>query len=271
MTTTTTSGLAVASDGVRVAYDHGGSGEVALLYLPGWCSNRTTFTPLLDAHRSDCAVLALDWRGHGQSENPPGDFGLSDLVEDALAVVDTAGVERVVPVALAHAGFVALELVRVLGDRVAAVVVLDWMVLGPATPFLEALDGLQDPARWREVRDAIIAMWRHGVDLPALDRHLAEMEAYGPEMWGRGAREIARCFRRDQVPLDAFASCDERPPVLHLYAQPRDPDFLAAQQAYADAHYWFAVQRLDASTHFPMFEVASEMASAIEAVLDAVL
>jgi hypothetical protein len=40
----------------------------------------------------------------------PGDFGLPDLVEDALAVVVASGAPTVVPVAVSHAGWVAIEL-----------------------------------------------------------------------------------------------------------------------------------------------------------------
>jgi pimeloyl-ACP methyl ester carboxylesterase len=53
-------------------------------------------------------------------------------------------------------------------------------------------------------------------------------------------------------------------PTLHVYAQPHDDGFLGAQRRYADAHPWFDVRRLDARSHFPMFEVPDDVASIIE-------
>src|SRR5690349_2706276 len=78
------------------------------------------------------------------------DFGFADLIEDTIELVDALEVERFVPVALSHAGWVAVEVRRRLGpDRVPAVVLLDWMPLGPPPGFMEALSGLQNPGVWR--------------------------------------------------------------------------------------------------------------------------
>ncbi|MBI4965023.1 MAG: hypothetical protein HY913_17240 [Desulfomonile tiedjei] len=53
-------------------------------------------------------------------------------------------------------------------------------------------------------------------------------------------------------------------PVLHLYAQPEDPRYFAAQEDFSAAHPWFHVTKLEARSHFPMFEMPDEMATAIE-------
>src|SRR5262245_57432957 len=95
-----------------IAYDDEGEGGPALLLLSGWCADRTVFADLAPACSTQRRVLALDWRGHGESDPPVGDFGIAGLVEDALAVIRDANADVVVPVALAHAGWVALELKR---------------------------------------------------------------------------------------------------------------------------------------------------------------
>jgi hypothetical protein len=61
-----------------------------------------------------------------------------------------AGAEQVVPVSLAHSGWVAVELRRRLGSRIPKIVLLEWLVLEPPQHFLEALHGMQSPDRWRE-------------------------------------------------------------------------------------------------------------------------
>ncbi len=250
---------------VPVAFDDVGEGEPALLMLPGWCSNRTAFRPLLAPAARHRRVVAVDWRGHGGSGECAEDFGVGELVDDAIAVLDDAGVDRFVPVALSHAGWVAIELRRRLGSgRVPGLVLLDWMVLGPPPPFHGALAALRDPSSWEAVRSQLFDMWTAGAMVPELDRHLAEMAAYNFEMWARAGREIATAFNTEGAPVAALERLDPPPPTLHLYAQPADPGFLRAQQEYAAINRWFGVRRLEAHTHFPMFEVPSVMASAIE-------
>ena len=48
-------------------------------------------------------MLVPDWRGHGESAEPRGDFGSAQLVEDALAVIRASGAQQIVPVALGSA------------------------------------------------------------------------------------------------------------------------------------------------------------------------
>jgi hypothetical protein len=48
------------------------------------------------------------------------------------------------------------------------------------------------------------------------------------------------------------------------YAQPSDPAYWQAQQAFSADHPWFKAHRVNAVSHFPMLEVPDEMAEAIE-------
>lgn len=213
-------------------------------------------------------AVALDWRGHGASEQAQGDYHTEDLVQDVLEVIDHAELGTVVPVALSHAGWVAIELRRQLGtEQIPGIVLLDWMVLGAPAPFADALAGLQDPQRWQDVREQLFARWTTGVDLPALDAHIAAMRAYGFDTWSRAGREIARRFGTEGSPVAALERLDHPCPTLHLYAQPSDEDYLAAQQAYAADRPWFHVQRLIARSHFPMLEVPTELVGHIERFL----
>lgn len=256
----------IISADVPIIYDDQGQGEPALLFLPGWCTNRTVFQNLASFCARHRRTLVLDWRGHGESGSPTADFGNEDLVEDALNVVDASGAQRIVPVALSHAGWVAIELRQRLKFRVEKLVLLDWIIMmQPPREFFEALDGMQSPDRWRDAVERIFSVWLGDVDNPALVRFVREeMGSYGFDMWGRAAREIAAAYADRGTPLQILAGLQPPLPVMHLYAQPEDPRYLAAQQFFAAAHSWFRVHRLNARSHFPMFEVPAAMAAAIE-------
>ena len=253
------------SHGIRISYEDHGQQEPALLFMPGWCGSRRVFDDLVRRCATRRRTLALDWRGHGKSARPTDDFGAGDLADDALAVIEASQVQQAVPVALSHAGWIAIELRRRLGSRIPKLVLLDWIVLDAPPPFLGALQSLQDPAQWRQTREQLFSMWLHGPDLPALTDYVRDdMGSYPFEMWARAGREIGAAYAKAGNPLHALASLNPPVPVLHLYAQPDDPGYLAAQRSFSAAHPWYQTSKLEAHSHFPMYEVPDEMAMAIE-------
>jgi len=252
-----------------------GLGAPALLCLPGWCGGREVFDPLLAATAGRRRSVSLDWPGHGDSPQPEADFGSTDLVVDSLALIDELKLDSVVPVALSHAGWIALEIRRRLGSRrVPAVVLIDWMPLGPPPGFIDALAALQDPERWSQVRDKLFHMWAANVTDRVVTDYIRSMAGYGFDMWARAGREISRAFTANNVPLTDLSrmSQDGDPcPVLHLFAQPNDQQIMDAQRAFAVDNPWFRVRRIAAQSHFPCLERPDDTAAAIEAFLAEVL
>ncbi len=251
------------SGGVRIRYDDVGQGDTALLCIPGWCTSRALFLPLVSRLCVRHRLLVMDLRGHGESE-PAGDFDTETMVEDALAVVEASGVRRVVPVALSHAGWLAIELRRRLGERLSKLVLLDWLVLDPPPPFLAALKALQS-GDWTRTRDALFGMWLEGVDSEAVILFVrGDMMSFDGAMWKRAGREIARAYARAGNPLQALTTLSPPVPTLHLYAQPEDPAYRMGQESFADSHPWFQVEKLPAHSHFPMLETPDVVARSIE-------
>ncbi len=255
-----------ASSGkLQIAFDEAGAGDTTLLLLPGWCASRTMWAKLVPLLAKRFHVVALDWRGHGDSDTPAGDWTSDDNVTDALAVIAASGAGRIVPVAAAHAGWVALELLARLGaERVAKVVLLDWIVLDPPPPFLGALGALQDPASYAAVRDKLFAMWLGSSGNPDVARFVHDdMARYPAALWARGSREIARAYAAHGNPLRAFSALGAGVPVLHVYSQPKDDGYLAAQRGFSAEHPWFQACRIDGETHFPSLETPEAVAGAL--------
>lgn len=193
------------------------------------------------------------------------DFGADSLVTDALSVIEASGVQQVMPVAVSHAGWIAIELRRRLAERIPKLVLVDWIILEPPPPFVDALRALQDPQQWEQAREQLFSVWLQGVDNAEVIHFVrGNMGSYGFDMWARGSREIFSAYTQAGSPLQELARLNPPVPVLHLYTQPEDPGYLAAQQSFAAEHPWFSVRKLAARSHFPVMEVPNEVAAEIE-------
>lgn len=250
---------------VEVTYSGTGAGESSLLLMPGWCSSSAVFSPVSAALARRHRVVAIDWPGHGASPEPDADFGFEEMASAAAGVADSIGAGEIVPVAVSHAGWIAIDLFRRMPDRIRRIVLIDWLVLDPPPPFLGALAALQDEEAWRGVRDVLFSKWSGDPADERVRQFLQrDMAGFGFDMWARGGREIAKAYASSGSPLAALSAMPDRPLVRHLYAQPDDPGYLSAQQSFAEQHPWFSVVKLNARTHFPMFEIPSAVAAEIE-------
>ncbi len=251
--------------GIRIYYEEMGQGEPALLLMPAWCQSHSVHRHLLPKCAAYRRTLTLDWQGHGQSESPATDFGAKDLVEDAIAVIEATGAQQVIPVSVSHSGWVALELRRRIGNRIPKIVNTDWVVLPPPPEYMNLVHALAIPEGWKQARDTLFSIWLEGVNNDEVIKFVREeMGFYSAEMWMRSGREIGSNYGTGGYPLKALSSLEPRIPVLHIYSQPPDPDYLAGQQAFAADNPWFSVHKLEAHSHFPTLEVADEIAKTIE-------
>ena len=82
------------SDGVELNLLESGTGP-ALLLVHGWSQTAALFRPQLEGLASHYRVLALDLRGHGESENAPSGYRLSRLAMDVHEVLEQLGLDAV--------------------------------------------------------------------------------------------------------------------------------------------------------------------------------
>lgn len=249
---------ATTPSGPRVAYDDEGHVEPTLLLLPGWCDQRSLYDRLAP-RLAPSRVIRMDWRGHGDSAPSAEDYGTSQLVEDALAVVARTGTKSIVPVAQAHAGWVALELARRLGPRVRGLVFLSWTLTTLPPPLAGGLQAMSIPASTRAVVEGLTGHWSTGVNDQSVLAHIRSMRLHPDADWARAAREILAMYTAQGSPLDALTKLSHALPCLHVRAL-ADPAAPAGPAGLREVV-------VPAASHFPALERPEETAAQIRAYL----
>ena len=116
--------LDVPGRGVRLRATRWPGEGVPVLLLHGLASSRR-FWDLVVPGLAGLRVLALDQRGHGDSERPGGPYDGATVVADALTALDALGLSRVVVVGHSWGASTALRLAATAPERVLAVVAVD--------------------------------------------------------------------------------------------------------------------------------------------------
>ena len=101
----------------RIAYEAVGSGSPVLL-VQGLGYPRWGWEPVVERLQDGFLVVSFDNRGIGESDVPPGPYTAAGMAEDAVAVLDAAGIERADVVGASLGGMIAQELVLAHPERV---------------------------------------------------------------------------------------------------------------------------------------------------------
>jgi len=93
----------ISEAGIRLVYDRAGAGDPPMMFIHGWCCDRSYFAPQFAHFAGGHSVAAMDLRGHGDSGRPaprPGAYDMDVLADDVLSVAAAAGFGR--PVLVGH-------------------------------------------------------------------------------------------------------------------------------------------------------------------------
>lgn len=147
-----------------------------------------------------------------------------------MAVIEAAGVRRVVLVTQAHGGWPAIRLCRRLGNRVTKIALLSWLVLDPPPQFMTTFGMRQDPERWQQGLDGLLAGWLAGAPEDVAEWARRETGSYGFDMWSLAACAVTADYSQYGNPLRAAAELGHKPDISHLFSQPRADEYLAGQR-----------------------------------------
>jgi pimeloyl-ACP methyl ester carboxylesterase len=277
------------ADGVRLHYVRRGHGEpVVLLHgWPGfWYDWRRVVVPLAE----EVDVIALDFRGFGDSDKPEGDpkelYTADRLAADVLALLDHLGVGRFVVAGHDTGAVIAQVLARTTPERVSALVLFN-------PPHLAIGDKPKEPASQRESwyhhfhalpwSDQLVGFSRATTELYLrhfYDHWVGNKDSVRPEEfkaivdafarpgalrasfgWYRATYEeetdTSACATKDPIPLPTVVRWGELDPVKPAaWAE-------GIEQTFPDLDFRF----VPGAGHFVPFEAPEETVTAIRTAL----
>ena len=96
-------------NGCDYAYEDRGSGS-PVLFAHGLTFDRHMWDPQVEALSGRYRCIAIDFRGHGRSASPPGEYTLEQMAEDVHQLLQGLGVSAAHIVGLSMGGMVAMRL-----------------------------------------------------------------------------------------------------------------------------------------------------------------
>ncbi len=170
----------VTRDGVKLAYAEAGAGDRSILLVHGMQCNHTHMLPQLEHFSRTHRVVAIDMRGHGESDKPHSSYSNQEFNDDLVFLIRELGLNR--PVAMGHSfggsnllhleaaqpgflgGLVIFDSgIRTLASKVGELGVVGELTQAQRRKFLgDRLFGRDDPAELKErILDDMLAVPDH--------------------------------------------------------------------------------------------------------------
>jgi pimeloyl-ACP methyl ester carboxylesterase len=182
-------GAAVSSDGVQVRYEFRGKGEPTLIFVHGWCCDRTYWSEHLPYFAKKYRVVAIDLAGHGESGFNRKAWTLDAFGNDVAAVATQLSLKQVVLIGHSMGGSVIVKAAPKITAQVLGLVAVDQFFNLEEKHTQEEMDKFADP--FRANFPEAVSNWVRTVFTPKSDPKLVEwvvahMSACPPEV-GLGA------------------------------------------------------------------------------------
>ena len=130
----------VIRDGARLYWRSDGDPALPPLLLGSSLgTEHALWAPAIPPLQKRFRVLSFDWRGHGASEAPAGDYTIGELAGDALAVADAAGARRFSYLGISLGGMVGMWLGIHAGDRIEKLVLSNTSAKMPAAGWADRI------------------------------------------------------------------------------------------------------------------------------------
>jgi pimeloyl-ACP methyl ester carboxylesterase len=187
-------GNANSADGVSISYQVQGQGEPALVFIHGWCCDRSYWDAQLLHFAEKYKVVTIDLAGHGESGLERKDYTMGAFGEDVVAVINKLNLDQIVLIGHSMGGFVMLEAARLVPDKIIGLVGADTLDNFEFNVPEEQIEEWLNPVRSNFIEStkaAVRDMFTPNSNPALIEKIVADMSSAPAEV---GISSIESCF-----------------------------------------------------------------------------
>jgi pimeloyl-ACP methyl ester carboxylesterase len=174
--------------GVRLHYaEQGDPSGPAVILLHGYSDSWFSFSRVLPALPRTWRVIALDQRGHGESDKPSAGYTMRELAADVVDFMDAMRIERATIVGHSMGSLVAQQVAAAAPARVERLVLVGSATTGRAIIDVDAFErtvrALSDPVPIEFIREFQVSTIHRPVPDAFLERVVAESRRLPARVW----------------------------------------------------------------------------------------
>jgi len=137
--------IATSSDGVSIVYKTYGQGNPTLVFVHGWCCDKSYWDAQVPHFAHKYRIVTLDLGGHGESGLNRKDWTIQAFGNDVLAVVQHLRLSSVILIGHSMGGSVIVEAARQLPQSAIGVIGVDTFQDIERQPTQEDINTLMEP------------------------------------------------------------------------------------------------------------------------------
>jgi pimeloyl-ACP methyl ester carboxylesterase len=188
-----------SEDKVSISYNVRGKGELALVFVHGWCCDKRYWSYQVPYFENRYRVVTIDLAGHGLSDIGRRLWTIETFGGDVLAVVEKLNIERAILIGHSMGGPVIIEAARRMPDRVIGLVGIDTLhnveTTYPKEQIEEFISGFQEDFKGN-TQEFVRDMFPAGSDPYIVERIVEDMSSAYPWV---GVGSLRGYFRYDVI------------------------------------------------------------------------
>ncbi|MBN8789263.1 MAG: alpha/beta hydrolase [Terrimonas sp.] len=110
---------------VSIAYDIAGNSDTAIVFVHGWCINKTYWQSQVDYFKKRFTVVAPDLGGHGKSGHNRKSWTVNDYAGDIVSVINNLGLNKVILAGHSMGGDIILKVADSIPSKIIGFIGID--------------------------------------------------------------------------------------------------------------------------------------------------
>ncbi len=115
----------VKNNTVNIAYEVKGKSDTAVLFVHGWCIDKTYWKAQMDFFEKRYKVVALDLSGHGESGKQRSSWTIEEYANDVIAVINALQLDKVILVGHSMGGEIILQVTGKIPGKIIGFIGID--------------------------------------------------------------------------------------------------------------------------------------------------